>query len=132
VDAVYRYLEKWTYLAQNLQTPGVDLNEIWEVADKELATETLLVWVQWVQNGWHLVGGPVFTASSVTPGMRNEEGSRYHVYGCYSIEDSYLADSDGNQVGARGDDRNPVYYTVLQLSSGGHLVLGDTSREGTC
>jgi len=130
IDAVQKYLEVWTDISQNLQT--ADLDQIRDVASDPAANDAVMVWTQWYQNGWHLVGGPVFTPDYVTTGALDYLGQRYHVHGCFSISEGYLIDANGTHIGDRGNERGTADYLVIFLENGRHLVLEDTPEDKPC
>ena len=130
IDAVQRYLEVWTEISQNPQGGGWD--RIRDVASDPAANDAVDLWSSWVDDNLHLVGGPVFTVDWVTPGMMDYLGNRFHVHGCYSTENGYLSDPQGNPVGNKGVERIPNEYLVILMNNGQHLVLESTAAEGTC
>jgi len=130
IDAVQRYLRVWTEVSENLQT--ADWGVIRDVAGDPAANNTLLQWGDWAEKGWHIVGGPTFTPDFVTTGALDSQGQRYHVHGCYAIENSYLVDQSGDPVNSNGNQRGPSMYLVLHGTSGTYHVLEDNAEEGTC
>ena len=130
IDAVHRYLEVWADIGQNL--PEADLLVFYDVASDPAANDAFLQWGEWMKKGWHLVGAPSFTPDLVTSGARDHLGERFHVHGCFSIEGSYLVDSDGNQVGDRGTERGTGRTTVLHLTNDRYLVIEEVSEDDPC
>jgi hypothetical protein len=133
IDAVFVYLEKWTYLAQNVLNPEVDLNEIWEVADYPATNDDLLLWAAWRDAGVQLYGEPAFVPSRVEKGSMDNQGDRFHVFGCYIFTNGYLADASGNNAQDNAVDSIVLQYLVLRLKTGDPLVF-DSKRVGedTC
>ena len=129
VDAVQAYIDKWTYIAQNL--PDVDVNSIYQVAANPVAKTVLLQWASWEQAGWHLVGNPVFEPTHVASGALDDLGQRYHVYGCSDLSQAYLVDESGVQIQKSGD-RMTVLYLVLTTPDNGSGVLEETVQEDSC
>jgi len=130
VDAVHNYLAVWTNISQNLDT--ADWSELWMVASDPAANDAMTQWQQWANSGWHLVGEPTLDINLVTPGMQDPSGKRFHVYGCYIITGSYLADSSGNQVGQRGLDRSVGIYQVLHTTDDRYVVTDDGGDNTSC
>ncbi len=130
IDAVNAYLEKWTYISQNLQT--VDWMTIYEVATNPAVEGAWVWWQEWGQRGWRLTGGPQYEVTDVTLGAFTEFGTEYRVYGCYIITSSQLVDANGDPVGEKGADGTPGYYVVLHTHTGKYLVAQDIGGEGTC
>ena len=130
IDAVQKYLEVWTNISQNLGT--ADWNQIRDVASDPAASDDVSIWTQWLGNGWHLVGAPGFIADSVALGGLDGQGQRYHVHGCYSIEGSYLVDSNGEQTGQRGADRSIALYQVIKPSDDHYYVFEDGGEDTPC
>jgi len=130
IDAVQHYLAVWTYISQNLQT--ADWNAIRDVASDPAANDAGTLWVQWNDNGWHLVGEPIFTPDDVSLGGLDYVGQRYHVHGCYSIEESYLADSNGDEVGQKGEPRSVALYQVMKNPDGRYYVFEDDGEDTPC
>ena len=130
IDAVQKYLEVWTNISQNLGT--ADWNQIRDVASDPAASDAVTVWTQWNQNGWHLVGGPVFTPDYVNLGGLDGLGQRIHIHGCFSISEGYLFDSDGNRIEDRGVERGTTNYLVLLQGNGQYVVLEDNPEDNPC
>ena len=130
IDAVHRYLEVWADISHDLE--AADWNKIYEVASDPASSNALDYWTEWLENGWHLVGGPTFIADLVTAGMQDHQGSRYHVYGCFIITSGHVEDAAGNPVESRGIERGRGRYVVLHLISGRYTVLEGVSEEGAC
>ena len=129
VDAVQAYLDKWTYIGQNL--PDVDYNSIREVSDGSAANNALQEWALWIQHGWHLVGTPEFELTYVSSGATDDLGTRYHVHGCYSSENAYLVDSTGAPL-EKGSVRGTALYLVLTTPDNGSGVLEETDEGQPC
>ena len=130
IDGVNHYLEVWAHVSQNLA--DISWTALYEVAREPAYNEAYDVWETWYHNGWHLVGAPTFTATMIQPGMRDGQGQRYWVYGCYDISDAHLMDKDGKLLNNDGGDTHRAKYQVLSLNNGRHLVLEDSQQEGTC
>ncbi|MCL2470226.1 MAG: hypothetical protein FWF25_00580 [Propionibacteriaceae bacterium] len=130
IDAVQNYLQVWASIGQNLDT--ADWNDINTVADDQAATGTFTLWLGWEQGGQHLVGAPQFVPDYVTPGSTDDQGTRYHVHGCYIIADSYLVDNAGNRIANDGFERSPSLYLVLHDTKGKYFVIEDTGEDTTC
>lgn len=130
INAVQTYLDVWTQISQNVGT--ADFNEIRNVADGQLVADNIAVWTEWRNNGWFLVGAPEFTPDWVTSGAQDSIGHVYHVHGCFSIENSYLSNADGDHVGDRGVVRGPTRYDTWHLASGVQIVTDDIAEDGTC
>jgi len=130
IDAVQRYLEVWTGISQNLYT--ADWNDIRLVAGDPVANNDMARWSRWVSNGWHLVGGPIFTPDRVVSGMQDYLGNRYHVYGCYVKNDVYIVDDAGTPAGPTESERWQARYVVIHWKDGEFSVLEDHTEEGTC
>ena len=130
IDAVQMYLQVWTEISQDLE--GQDWNRIRDVSSDPAANNALFMWSDWADEDLHLVGEPVFTVDWVKPGMQDYQGVRFHVHGCYSIEDGYLSDPQGNPVDNRGTERTPGEYLVIFLTNERHLVLEENVMEGSC
>ena len=132
IDAVQKYLEVWTNISQNLQTS--DWNEIRYVASDPAANDAGDLWFQWNNNGWHLVGGPVFQPDRVDLGATDSQGTRYHVHGCYITSESYLVDANGVKLGDPASDRGTANYLVIQLQNpqGKFTVLEDNVEGNQC
>ncbi|MDR0783166.1 MAG: hypothetical protein LBE83_05330 [Propionibacteriaceae bacterium] len=132
IDAVFVYLEKWTYLAQNVLNPEVDLNEIWEVADYPATNENLLLWAAWRNLGVQLYGAPILVPSGVSHSMVDSRGDHFRVNGCYIMTEGYLADASGNNPRENAADRLAGWFTVLRTTEGNYLVLEDKTEETPC
>jgi len=131
LDAVYKYLDVWADISQNLAQ--ADWNRIREVATDPAVNDAFLIWGEWKNKGWHVDGKPGFEPDYINLGMMDYEGDRYHVHGCYDITNTYLVDENGNHVGERGAERTIVSILVLlKASDGTYRVLQDTPEEGTC
>ncbi len=130
IDAVNAYLEKWTYISQNLQT--VDWMTIYEVATNPAVEGAWVWWQEWGQRGWRLTGGPQYEVTDVTLGAFTEFGTEYRVDGCYNLGDGHMVDAEGNAVDQRGDERSPAYYIVLKTHEGKYLIAENYGIEGTC
>jgi len=131
IDAVQRYLEVWTYIGQNLGS--VDINQIRGVSDDPESNNDLLMWANWINQGWHLVGSPVFTPQSVIPGSTDFQGQRFDIYGCFVITDSYISDPEGNSVGDEGrQERGVSRYRVLHTTSDEYYVTESSTENKTC
>ena len=96
IDAVHRYIEVWAKTGQDLE--NADMDAVLEVSAGDEFFRTQDMWANWARKRWHLVGAPKFTPTYVNTGTINHEGYRYHVYGCYDITDSYVADQDENPI----------------------------------
>lgn len=129
VDAVQTYIEKWAYIGQNL--PDVDVNAIRQVAGDPVANKVLLEWATWIKEGLHLVGAPVFETIRVSVGATDDQGTRYHVYGCYDMSQSYLADNSGTAV-QKSAERATVLYLVLSTPDDGDGVLEEAVQQEKC
>lgn len=132
IAAVQRYLEVWTEISQNLDDTSQGFDKIWEVATAEHATNKTVMWIDWRHSGQHLVGAPTFEVTSVAPGYSDNSGHRYHVYGCYSTEGSYLVDSDGNEVQKFTGDRLLSSYMVLRTNDDLYLVGANEAEPKPC
>jgi len=131
IDAVQRYLEVWTDISQNLET--ADWNQVRDVAGDPAANNVLSQWATWFENGWHLVGGPVFTPDYAIPGALDYLGQRYHVHGCYIPSDAYLSDATGVRVSEQSLARTTVNYLVLHLEDTDRsIVIEDVSEGNPC
>ena len=131
IDAVQNYLQLWAYCGQNIGS--VDLNQIRDVAWDPEANHDLLMWGNWADQGWHLVGAPEFTPQSVIPGVIDSQGQSYDVYGCYVITDSYIADANGNSVGDEGrQDRGVGRYRVLHTVDDKYFITESDMENETC
>jgi len=128
IDAVQKYLQVWTDIAQNLGT--ADWNQIRDVAYGPIVLYDMDRWKQWNDQGLFLVGNPSFTVSWVTSGAQDPVGSIYHVGGCYIIENSYLSDTAGTHKPVTVA-RQPSTYDVL-LGANGQNVVTDSDDEGKC
>jgi len=131
VDAVQRFLEMWSYIGQNiLEADWMDILQVAVPPESELNQET---WTNWLTQGWHLEGSPIFIVSRVEIGVLNSSGQWYYVHGCYVIEESYISDKDGKSVGDEGrQERGLGYYKVFRVESGAYYVGESHSVEGTC
>jgi len=131
IDAVQNYLEMWASIGQNLGY--VDINQIREVSTDPESNHDVLMWANWMTQGWHLVGAPEFTPQSVIPGFTDFQGQRYDVYGCFVITNSYISDNDGNSVGDEGrQERGISRYRVLHTVSDENYVAESSTEDGTC
>jgi len=132
IDAVQKYLEVWTNISQNLGT--ADWDEIRNVASDPAANNAVMLWLQWNDNHWHLVGSPSLVVDRVSEGGTDYQGTRYHVHGCYITADAHLSDADGNPLTKQGADRSTANYLVLHqvTPQDGHLVLEDTTEGDPC
>jgi len=131
IDTVQKYLQLWAYLGQNIGS--VDLNQIRDVAWDPEGNNDLLVWGNWADHGWHLVGAPEFTPQSVIPGVIDRQGQSYDVYGCFVITNSYVSDSAGNSVGDDGrQERGISRYRVLHTATDQYYVTDSSMESGTC
>ena len=131
IDAVQRYLEVWAAIGQDLV--GADWNKIWDVATDPAAGNAMDLWTNWSYKGWHLVGAPAFTPSYLTPGARDVQGEWWHVYGCYVIEGSYVADASGTSVGDEGRrERGMSSFDVLHATDGAYVVATTRMEAETC
>jgi len=126
VDAVQAYLEMWAYIAQNI---GEDPNQIFEVAMNPIADQDFSILLHWKQGNRHLVGGPEFTPTIVHLGTQDDLGRNFYVYGCYTSENSYLAEADGTPVPGSGHGTNR--YTVLD-HEGTWVVRDGIGMDDTC
>ena len=132
IDAVQKYLQVWTDITQNLGTS--DWDQIYEVAYGPITVYDKRLWTQWRDQGLFLVGEPSFTPDRVASGAKDPSGQIYHIYGCYSIEGSYLSDVSGARMPTQGSERGPSQYDVVRSVDGRSLVSDnrDLSSEGTC
>ena len=130
VDAVLRYLDLWTHLAQNPQAAIPEL--IWQVAWTPAADEAVDLIEDWADAGWHLQGGPVFTPEYVIHRAESSDGDRYSVHGCYSVEDATLLDRDGVEVEGKGPQRTMIVYVVLERPDGQMFVTEDVRLDDEC
>ena len=131
IDAAQKYLAKWAYIGQNLGS--VDINQIWEVSTDPESNHDLLMWANWMTQGWHLVGAPEFTPQTVVPGFVDFQGQRYDVYGCYVITDSYISDVNGNSVSDEGrQERGVGRYRVLHTVEDQYFVTESSTEDETC
>jgi hypothetical protein len=133
VDAVQAYIEKWTYISQNVLDPNVDLNEIRDVATDPIAENALRKWGDWQRTRIHLIGGPVFSPELVRLTMHDGRGDYYDVYGCYRANGGYLADESGKKAVEGEQDSVKSRYVVLLLTTGRLLVSENVAQKGeTC
>ena len=131
IDAVQKYLEVWADIGQNITT--TDWYRIQNVASFPQDVHDLEVWANWKEQNWHLVGAPVYTVESIHPGVQDENGTHYHVYGCFIIVDSYISDIEGRSVGDDGRvERSISQYEVLQFPDGLSIVINSSGGEGDC
>jgi hypothetical protein len=129
-DAVQRYLEKWTYLAQNLATE--DVNQLREVASDPIANDDLSVFAQWMTNGWHLVGNPSFRVDKVERAVTDHTGTTLRVKGCYMIGESHVVDQTDTLVVSSRTTPMATTYSVLHLTGDGYLVVNGVGEDSTC
>ena len=132
IDAVQNYLAVWTSISQD---PGNShWDDIRDVAGDPAASDATDLWLQWYNNQLHLTGKPIFIPARVAEGGTDYQGTRYHVYGCYSTVDSYLVDANGTQLTKQAADRATVNYLVLHMLNprDRHLVLEDTLEGDPC
>lgn len=129
INAVQTYIDKWTYIGQNLS--DTDPNAIWEVAGPPAANNALQEWALWIQHDWHLIGTPEFDVIYVNPGATDDQGKRYHVYGCYSSENAFLTDVTGVPF-EKGAVRATMMYLVLITPSQRSWVLEETDKGELC
>jgi len=131
IDAVQKYLQLWAYLGQNIGS--VDLNQISDIAWDPEGNNDLLMWGNWADQGWHLVGAPEFTPQTVVPGVIDSQGQSYDVYGCFDITNSYIADASGNPVNDDGrKDRTLGRYRVLNTVDDQYFVTENSSEGKEC
>jgi len=131
IDAVTRYLSVWSRIGQDLE--AADWNEIRDVAVDPLAQADLLLWVQWQNKGWHLVGEQTFVAQGVTLDKIDDAGSWYSVDGCASIVGSDLVDAQGQSAGGPGrQDIASMRFTVLSSSNDGAFVGDSETGQTSC
>jgi len=131
IDTVQKYLELWAYCGQNIGS--VDLNQIRDVAWDPEGNNDLLMWGNWADQGWHLVGAPVFIPQSVVPGVIDSQGQSYDVYGCFDITNSYIADASGNPVNDEGrKDKSLGRYRVLHTVDDRYFVTENSSEGKEC
>jgi len=129
IDAVQRYLEVWTSISQDLVNS--DWDQIRDVASDPAANDAVTLWFQWNDNGWHLVGKPVFEADGVSQGGTDYEGTRYHVHGCYITIDAHLSDANGDPLTKQGADRGTANYLVIhQINPEEKYYVLEDTREG--
>ena len=131
IDAVQRYIDVWTYISQNLGE--ADWDAIYEVAEESVAEINIQSWTIWADEGWHLVGSPSFIPTSILPGARDDQGYRQHLYGCFVIQGSYVADSQGLMVPT--DDRverGTITYTVIRTPSDRYILSGNKLENKPC
>ena len=127
IEAVENYLQVWVDISQNLS--GADFSRILDVATHPVATDVQLQWADWVEGGWHLEGSPIFTIDYITISGFDDLGQRFHVHGCYSIENVYLVDAVGQKAEDRGIERGTALYEVIRDTEGQYLVLSDDGGE---
>ena len=132
IDAVHKYIEVWIEVTQHLGDSGLNLNRIDEVAIGEHSNETILLWLNWIDRGLHLVGEPSFEANAVVPGVMNSQGQRFDVFVCYSLEHAYLANSDGTQVPKGTADRTTARYEVMKYTGGQYLITWNELEGEEC
>ena len=131
IDAVQAYLAVWADVSEHL--PDSDVNRISTVAGEPRVSDDLATWGLWKDNGWHLVGAPVFEVVSVVPSMVDSKGTRYYVDGCFIIEQSFVADAAGNPVPTDGRiERARGEYTVLRTTTGSFEVIDNVRKDGSC
>jgi len=127
IKAVQDYLQVWTEVSHDLENS--DWSRIHDVAENPIAIHIMAHWSNMWENGWHLEGRPVFTTDRVTIGGYDDLGQRYHVYGCYSIEDGYLINELGELPDDRGIERGTAIYEVLRDPDDNYRVLDDSESE---
>jgi len=132
IDAVQKYLEVWTNISQNLGT--ADWDEIRDVASDPAANNAVVLWLQWNDNHWHLVGSPSLVVDRVSEGGTDNQGTRYHVHGCYITAGVHLDDASNNQLTKQGEDRTTINYLVLHMLNPQDIfyVLEDTVEGESC
>ena len=132
IDAVQKYLAVWTSIGQDLV--GSDWDDIHGVAGDPAANDSIETWTLWGENGWHLVGSPVFEVDRVAEGATDYQGTRYHVHGCYISVAAHLVDQDGITVVKQGADRSTANYLVLHMVSPAdtYYVLEDVLEGNQC
>ena len=130
IDAVQRYLEVWTDIGHD--PLNNNRTQIMDVATGQVTNDNFTQWDRWIQNGWHLTGGPSFTPEWVNTGAKDSQGQRYHVRGCYSIEEAQLVDAQGKPATNPSRTRTLTTYDVLHLTNGRYLIIKDTDEGKTC
>jgi hypothetical protein len=133
IEAVQAYLEKWTYISQNVLDLSVDINEIRDLATDPLAEHDLTTWGDWRHTRVYLIGGPTFAPELVQSTKLDGRGDYFDVYGCFRGNGSYLSDESGGIAAEGEQDSAKTRYVVLRLTTGRHLVTDEELEEGvTC
>jgi len=131
IDAVTRYMEVWVGITQKL--PDVDQVPLRDVAGDPLRSDMFLLWGDMATKGWHLVGTPSFVPDYVNPGAHDYQGDRYHVHGCYTDTNTYIADKNGKNLGNGLANNEATNYLVLHLlKEGKYLVLEENPEDKPC
>lgn len=131
VDAVTVYLAQWSRIGQNLDT--ADWNDIRDVAVDPAAQNDLLMWYDWQDQGWHLVGEQTFSAQSVSFDHHDDAGSWYFVDGCLSIAGSDILDAQGQSAGGPDrQDTSSIRFTTLETTNGAAFVAGSDKGQTEC
>ena len=130
IDAAYAYVEKWTFITQNVLT--ADWNEIYEVATDSAASTAFSLWGQWAAKGSRMVGEPTLSVDSAYFSVADERGRLYEINGCMDISEILWSDSEGNLENRRTTDRTPLRMEVLEKPSDGYLVSYESTVEGSC
>jgi hypothetical protein len=128
IDAVQAYLEVSFDIGRHLDAPKYDL--IYDVAGQPLVDESIARWNRWKESGWHEDGAPSFDTTSVSTGMADGSGKRFHVTGC--LVDSYLVDAEGVRLFPTALERFTVNYLVLHSTDGYFVVLDDPTEREPC
>ena len=110
--------------------PEVDQTPIRDVAGDPLRSQTILAWMDMAAKGWHLVGTPFFVPDYVTPGAHDYQGDRYHVHGCYTDANTYIADKNGKNLGKGPSNNEATNYLVLHLLKEGIYLVMEENPEG--
>jgi hypothetical protein len=123
-------LEVWAEIGRDPGSANVDL--MIPVAGEPALQADKDGWVEWLSNGWHLVGTPEFTATDSSRGRTDSQGEQYHVIGCYRHQNSNLVDAQGELVYTDLHAELLMDYLVLLKASGQYYVVQKTILETSC
>ena len=131
VDAVQLSIAAWNRIGQSMDP--LEINTFDKVATGGTLQAAHAMWAKWIVNGWYLVGDPYFIPMSVSLGPSDNEGQRFYVLGCYSIEGTDVVDQEGrSQSGDDRLDRGVMQFTVLKTPNGAFFDAASEYKEGTC
>ena len=130
INAVQRFFDEWSRIAQNLVEAEWD--DLHAVADYTAITDAFALWSDWISKGYHLSGSPSFTPTSVILSKNDYRGKTYVIRGCYSIENATLVDLSDQPVGDRGLERSIGIYQVLLANDGTYVVIEASEMDETC